>query len=265
MKILCVTHNEVAHKGYFATSSHIVECFWWPNMLSDIAWFVKTCLLCQLRQTRQILIPPMVPLPAPLFAKMHMDTMHLPISGGFKYIVQGHCTLSHWPEFQCLQAETTHTLSEWIYQDVLCWWGTLSKIVTDNGPAFVKACEQLSKKYHVNHICISGYHSWANGLVERPHFNVRQALFKVALGDQSCWSQSAYSVFWADRITMQCHMGCSPYFATTGTHPILLIDLQDEGHYWQTRVLLSLKSCEYSDVCSGASRHQPDILLKLLN
>ena len=42
-------------------------------------------------------------------------------------------------------------------------------------------------------------------------------------------------------------------------------NLQDEGHYWQTRVLLSLKSCEYSDVCSGASRHQPDILLKLLN
>ena len=41
--------------------------------------------------------------------------------------------------------------------------------------------------------------------------------------------------------------------------------LQDEGHYCQTRVLLSLKSCEYSDVCSGASRHQPDILLKLLN
>ena len=43
------------------------------------------------------------------------------------------------------------------------------------------------------------------------------------------------------------------------------VNLQDEGHYWQTRVLLSLKSCEYSDVCSGASRHQPDILLKLLN
>ena len=128
-------------------SSHIVEHFWWPDMLSDIAWFVKTCLLCQLRQTKQILIPPTVPLPAPLFAKMHMDTMHLPASGGFKYIVQGRCTLSHWPEFRCLRAETAHTLSEWIYQDVLCRWGTLSEIVTDNGPAFVKACEQLSKKY----------------------------------------------------------------------------------------------------------------------
>jgi hypothetical protein len=41
-------------------------------------------------------------------------------------------------------------------------------------------------------------------------------------------------------------------------------DLPVAGHYWQTRVLSSLKSREYSDVCGGASRHQPDILLKLL-
>ena len=151
--------------------------------------------------------------------------MHLPTSGGFKYIVQGCCTLSHWPEFRCLRMETAHTLSEWIYQDVLCWWGTLSKIITDNGPAFVKACEQLSKKYHINHICISGYNSQANGLVKQPHFDIQQALFKAALGNQSHWSQSTYSVFWADCITTQHHMGCSLYFATTGTHPIFLIDI----------------------------------------
>ena len=41
--------------------------------------------------------------------------------------------------------------------------------------------------------------------------------------------------------------------------------LLGEVHYWRTWVLLSLKSCEYSDVCSGTSRHQLDILLKLLN
>ena len=166
MNILFATHDEVAHKGYFATSAHITECFQLPNMLSDIAWFMKTCLLCQLRQIQQILIPPTVPLPAPLFAKMHMDTMHLPASRGFKYIVQGCCTLSHWPEFRCLRVETAHTLSEWIYQDVLCWWGILSEIVTDNGPAFVKACQQLSKKYHINHIHISGYKMRANSLVK---------------------------------------------------------------------------------------------------
>ena len=159
-----------------------------------------------------------------------MDTMHLPASGGFKYIIQGCCTLSHWLEFRCLHMETAHTLSKWIYQDVLCQWGTLSEIVTDNGPAFVKDCEQLSKKYHINHVHISGYNLQANGLVKRPHFNIQQALFKVALGNQSRWSQSTYSVFWADCIMTRHCMGCSPYFATTGTHPILLIDIVEASY-----------------------------------
>jgi hypothetical protein len=30
--------------------------------------------------------------------------------------------------------------------------------------------------------------------------------------DQAKWSRGAYSVFWADHITIRQHMGCSPYF-----------------------------------------------------
>jgi hypothetical protein len=46
------------------------------------------------------------------------------------------------------------------------------------------AMEYLSKRYHLNHIWISGYNSCANGTVEHSHFDVRQSLFKVVDGDQ---------------------------------------------------------------------------------
>lgn len=69
------------------------------------------------------------------------------------------------------------------------------KIVTDNDAPFVKATSYIAKKYQLCHIHISGYNLHANGLVERPHFNVRQALFKVVDGEESRWSQAAYSVF----------------------------------------------------------------------
>ena len=82
--ILVSAHNEAGHHGDFTTCAQIVDHFWWPDLTTDIAWFVKTCHLCQLCQTRNILIPPVVTTPVPLFAKMHMDTMHLPKSGGFK-------------------------------------------------------------------------------------------------------------------------------------------------------------------------------------
>jgi hypothetical protein len=58
-----------------------------------------------------------------------------------------------------LRAETARTLGDWIYEDILCQWGSLYEIVTDNGPAFLKAMKYLSKCHHLNHIQISGYNS----------------------------------------------------------------------------------------------------------
>jgi hypothetical protein len=196
-------------------------------MHSDIVWFVRTCHLCQLRQTRQVLIPPVVATPAPLFAKVYIDTMHMPPSASFKYIVQGRCSLSQYPEFRMLRTESAKTIGDWIFEDILCRWGSIREIVTDNGAAFLKALEYLSKRYHINHIRISGYNSRANGLVERPHFDVRQSLFKAADGDPKRWSTVAHTVFWAERITIRKRMGCSPYFAATGSHPLIPLDISE--------------------------------------
>jgi hypothetical protein len=240
--IMQQVHDNIGHKAVFATKSTIAIRFWWPNMNTDIAWFVRTCHICQIRQTRNLLIPPIVAMPAPPFAKayvdtMHMpappfakayvDTMHMPPSGSFKYIVQGRCSLTYYPEFRMLRNETAKAIGDWIYEDILCRWGALREIVSDNGPAFVKALEYLAKRYHINHIRISGYNSRANGLVERSHFDSRQSLFKAVDGDQARWSLGSYSVFWAERITIRKRMGCSPYFAITGSHPIIPLDISE--------------------------------------
>jgi hypothetical protein len=151
----------------------------------------------------------------------------MPASGGFKYIVEGRCSLIQWPEFRMLRNEKGVALGNWIHQDILCRWGGLREIVTDNGTPFLNALAYLSKKFHINHIRISGYNSRANGLVERPHFDVRQSLFKAVDGVEEKWSQAAYSVFWAERVTIRKRMGCSPYFAATGTHPLLPLDITE--------------------------------------
>ena len=127
-----------------------------------------------------------------------MDTMHLPKSGSFKYFVQGHYSLAHFPEYCPLHAETTKAIRDWIFEDILFQWGTLCEIVTDDGPAFVKVLTYLEKRYHIRHISISGYNSHANGIAERAHFDVQQALFKACDGDQLRWHSIVTSVMWAD-------------------------------------------------------------------
>ena len=199
-------------------------------MAQDINWFIVTCHVCQTRKTQQVLIPPIVAMPAPLFSKVYMDTMHMPPSSGYKFIVQGRCSLIYWPEWAMLIKENAAALGKWILHDIIYRWGLLLEIVTDNGPAFLKALAWLEKHYHIKHIRISGYNSRANGLVERSHFEVREALFKACDGNQSKWSSTAYSVFWAERVTIRRRLGCSPYFAATGTHPLLPIDIAEANY-----------------------------------
>jgi hypothetical protein len=88
-----------------------------------------------------------------------------------------------YPEFHKLHLENAKALGDWIFEDIICHWGLLREIVTDNGSTFLKALEYLMKKYHITHICISGYNSHANGLVECPHFDVHQSLFKAIDGE----------------------------------------------------------------------------------
>src|ERR1700677_1107723 len=135
-------------------------------MLADIHWYARCCHICQLRQTRQVLIPPVVATPAPIFSKAYIDTMHMPLFALFKYIAQARCSLSYYPEFRMLRLETAKTLGDWIFKDILCRWGSLREIVTDNGAPFLKALAYLSKRYHINHIRISSYNSCTNGMVE---------------------------------------------------------------------------------------------------
>ena len=100
------------HHGDFAACTHIIDHFWWPHLSANIAWFIRTCHICQLHQTHNILIPPVVTTPVPLFSKMYMDTMHFLKSGGFKYFIQGHFSLAHFPKYHSLHTETMKTIGD---------------------------------------------------------------------------------------------------------------------------------------------------------
>ena len=151
----------------------------------------------------------------------------MPKAGGYRYDVHAWCSLSSYPEWCKLRTETSATLGAFIFQEILCHWGALETIVTDNGPAFVKALDWLAKTYHIHHIKISPYNSQAQGPIERRHFDVRESLVKAADGDENKWHLVAHSVFWAKRITIQKSTGYSPYYIAHGVEPLLPFDLAE--------------------------------------
>ena len=223
-EILRYAHDQLGHKGIFATTQNILLRFWWPLLTNDVRWFIRTCHTCQIRQTEYFYIPPIVPhVPSP-FHKGHFDTFFMP--GSYRYMLHGRCATTSWPEGRAVTSETGRVLAKFIFEDVLCRWGAMSEIVTDNGAPWVAAVEALGEKYNIRHIRISGYNSQANGIVESKHFDVREAIVKACKnGDPKSWQTVVSQVLWAERVTIRKSTGYSPYYLAYGVHPILPFDI----------------------------------------
>jgi hypothetical protein len=151
--------------------------------------------------------------------------MFMPAVGGFRHIVQARCSLTAWPEWRALRTETGRTIGAFIFEEILCRWGAVEEIVTDNGTAYVAALDWLASRYGIRHIRISAYNSRANGIVERQHRTIRDSLVKACDGDASKWPAAAPFVFWADRATTRKSTGLSPFFMAHGVEPILPFDI----------------------------------------
>jgi hypothetical protein len=218
-------HDALGHKGYYATLRTLLDRFWWPSLAHDIKQYITTCHECQLRQTTKIRIPPTVAIPMPLFCKAYIDTMLMPPTAGYRYLVQARCSLSAWPEWRALHTETARTLATFIFEEILCRWGGVEEIVTDNGTTFVAALDWLANCYGIRHIRISAYNSRTNGIVERQHRTIRESIVKACEGSIAKWPTVAPHTFWADRVTTRKSTGHSPFFMAHGIEPILPFDI----------------------------------------
>jgi hypothetical protein len=67
-------------------------------------------------------------------------------------------------------------ISAFIFKEIICHWGALEEIITDNSTAFVEALNWLAEQYGIHHIRISLYNSQVNGIVEHCHLDVREAI-----------------------------------------------------------------------------------------
>jgi len=227
--MMTAAHDYNGHRGFYATNSLLTQRFWWPEMEKDVNNFVKTCHNCQERQKQLIRIPPSLTETPSIFEIAHVDIMHMtPASNGCKYIAHGRDNLTSWAEARALKDEKARSIALWLYEDILCRWGGLKTIVTDNGESFKAAVEWIENKWGIKHIKISPYNSKANGIIERPHWDIRQMLYKATgASNVNKWYWFLHAILWADRISIRKRLGQSPYYLITGANPILPLDLKE--------------------------------------
>jgi hypothetical protein len=226
-EILWEMHEDTAHHGIWAVEQQLTLRYFWPGMKDQIKKHVRSCDICQRRSTKKMHLPVTISHPATIFSKVYLDVMSMPEAQGKKWLVACKDDLSGATECKALARDTAKNICDFFLQQVILRYGTVQEVTTDNGPSFGKEFTKLANLYHIRHIKISAYNSQGNGVVERGHFNIREALVKLCKGRIQQWPQMVSAAVFADRITTRQATGYSPYWLLHGSHPLMPGDVKD--------------------------------------
>jgi hypothetical protein len=159
--------------------------------------------------------------------------MHMPKARGYRYIVAARDDLTGACEARALKSAASQPVAEFLWEEIICRYGFIGQIVTDNGSETKGFFQELVKKYDIPHIRISPYNSKANGVVERGHFTLREALIKACKGNIAKWPELLRHAVFADRITIRKSTGFSAHYLLYGVHPVLPFDLTEATYLVQ--------------------------------
>ena len=227
LEILTQAHENLGHRGVHGVFQTIQERFYWPYLHQDVVHHVRSCHECQIRSTKKIEIPLTISSPPTIFTKLYVDIMHMPKAQNRRYLVAARDDLSGAAEGRALEKASARSLSRFFWEEIICRYGAIGEVVTDNGPEVKGAFSELVRRYGIPQIRISPYNSKANGVVERGHFTIREGLVKACEGRINLWPSKVHHAFFADKVTTRRATGSSPFFLLHGVHPVLPFDLSE--------------------------------------
>ena len=177
-------HN-LGHPGVERTRQAIAEKVVWPSMRSDCGKWARECLDCQRAKVTKHTVPPISEFEVPnkRFDHINMDLVTLPESNGFKYLLTMVDRFTRWPVAVPLVDCTTQSVVDGFSFGWVQHFGVPHTITTDRGLQFTSDIfQQLAKIWGIRTIATSAYHPEANGLVERFHRRLKEAI--LALGER---------------------------------------------------------------------------------
>lgn len=219
-EIIRAMHDEGGHRGREGTYKKIMLRYWWVGMYHDVRKFVQSCEPCQKRSA----VKPNEPLHPTLFSslwrKVGLDVIHMPKDEGFGYLAVMRDDLSGWPEAEPMRKNDSRTISnfvrKWIHR-----FGIPGRVVYDGGAENQKETKEVLESFNIIAVPIATYHPQSNGMVERGHKQLVDALAK--LGKQ--WRRNLDAVLWADRVTTRKSTGFSPFRLIYGEDCVLPVEL----------------------------------------
>ena len=232
-KILSLAHNHplTGHLGITNTYTRIRQSYFWPGMYEDIKNYVQTCPICQKRAKDRQNIPitssRIIPIP---FHHIGIDVIGpLPITpSGNRYVVLSIDFFSKYPEGKALKKADATTITQFLYEDIVCRHGVPVELTSDRGTEFCnELVTALTQTFHIKHIRTTAYHPQGNGQVERTNRTLKNILSKLVTEYSQPWDYYLHSALFALRTIRQESTKVSPFEILQGLNPKTPLSIEE--------------------------------------
>jgi len=179
-KIFSSLHS-LAHPGIRASRRMISARFVWKGMAADVATFCRSCLACQRAKAGGQSAAPLqqIPIPVKRFSHIHVDLVGpLPVSAaGHKYILTAIDRTTRWMEAVPLVDISAAAIADSLVAGWISRFGLPDTITSDKGVQFTSSVwAALCGRHGIKKIFTTAYHPQSNGMVERLHRQLKEAL-----------------------------------------------------------------------------------------
>ena len=204
------------------------RCFW-EGMAEDIVDYISKCDRCQksrinkLQKGSEDLHP--IPVPRKVWSQVGIDIMTMKKVGEYRYLITGMDYFSKNLEMRALKTKSAKDVAQFIYEDIICRWGSPDVIITDQGREFCNAInDELMERAHCKHRITSSYHPQSNGLVERQNRTTTNFLLKN-MDCQDDWVDMIPTMMGSHRHTVHSTTKIEPSAILLGRKPTLSTDM----------------------------------------
>ena len=193
-QVFDVVHG-LAHPGVRATRRLMQARYIWKGMAHDVGEWVRQCVACQKAKVYRHIAAPLQEFQTPdeRFSHIHVDVVGpLPVSRGCTYLFTVIDRFTCWPEAIPVAETSTVSLARVLISAWISRFGVPVRITSDRGAQFTSQLwADMSEILGIRLSMTTAYHPQANGLVERLHRRLKDAL-KARLGgpdwcDQLPW------------------------------------------------------------------------------
>lgn len=180
-------YHDMSHRGIKASKRYLSHRYYWPNMSSEIASWIKQCIPCGQAKSGPKVQAPLGKFEADLdrFHTIHIDiiTMDKEING-CKNVLTMIDRATSWPDAVPLNCVDAKTVAWNIYNTWIKNLGVPKVIVTDQGKQFESELfKALCNLLGTKRCRTTPYHPQANAKIERFHRTFKEGLMATSPDD----------------------------------------------------------------------------------